>query len=115
MNVRSTTDLPIETDADTIAVGVFEDEGIAHDVDGALQALVDSGEARRAPRELGGTPPAGQRGVLVGPRRRQARARGGPRPPRRVRPRTRPRGRRRRRGAGPRAGGAHAVLGGAAP
>src|SRR3954469_16375066 len=66
MNVRSTTDLPIETDADTIAVGVFEDEGIAHDVDGALQALVDSGEARRALRKLAVTHADGKRWILVG-------------------------------------------------
>src|SRR4051794_6823966 len=66
MNVRSTTDLPIETDADTIAVGVFEDEGIAHDVDGALQALVDSGEARRTLRKLAVTHAGGKRWILVG-------------------------------------------------
>src|SRR3954447_10089165 len=66
MNVRSTTDLPAETDADTIIVGVFEDEGIAHDVDGALQALVDSGEARRALRKLAVTHAGGKRWILVG-------------------------------------------------
>src|SRR3954462_2142242 len=66
MNVRSTTDLPAETDADTIAVGVFEDEGIAHDVDGALQALVDSGEARRTLRKLAVTHAGGKRWILVG-------------------------------------------------
>jgi len=66
MNVRSTTDLPAATDADTIAVGVFEDEGIAHDVDGALQALVDSGEARRGLRKLAVTHAGGKRWILVG-------------------------------------------------
>src|SRR3954454_17726041 len=66
MNVRSTTDLPAETDADTIIVGVFEDEGIAHDVDGALQALVDSGEARRTLRKLAVTHAGGKRWILVG-------------------------------------------------
>src|SRR3954452_2033015 len=55
MNVRPTTQLPSDTPADTIVVGVFEDEGIAQDADGALQALVDSGEARRALRQLAGT------------------------------------------------------------
>src|SRR3954447_21343626 len=70
MNVRSTTDLPAETDADTIAVGVFEDEGIAHDVDGALQALVDSGEAGRGPRRLAVTHAGGKRWILVGLGRR---------------------------------------------
>src|SRR5690349_13922912 len=52
MNVSATTQSPPETDADTIAVGVFEDEGVAHDHGGALQALLDSGEARTAPRKL---------------------------------------------------------------
>ena len=66
MNVRSTTDLPAATDADTIALGVFEDEGIAHDVDGALQALVDSGEARRGLRKLAVTHAGGKRWILVG-------------------------------------------------
>src|SRR3954452_20225285 len=66
MNVRPTTQLPSDTPADTIVVGVFEDEGIAHDADGALQALVDSGEARRAPRKLAVTHAAGKRWILVG-------------------------------------------------
>ena len=46
MRVRATTVAPPETGADTIAVGVFEGERIAHDVDGVLQGAVDSGEAR---------------------------------------------------------------------
>src|SRR5215216_979452 len=46
MRVSSTTQAPPDTGADTIAVGVFEGEPIAHDVDGVLQGLVDSGEAR---------------------------------------------------------------------
>ena len=50
MRVSTTTSAPADTGADTIVVGVFEDEGVAHDVDGgALQALVDSGEAQRRP------------------------------------------------------------------
>src|SRR5678816_2812005 len=71
MNVRPTTDLPADTPADTIAVGVFEDEGTAHDVDGALQSLVDSGEARRAPRKLAVTHAGGKRWILVGLGRRE--------------------------------------------
>ena len=47
MEARATTDAPVDTAADTIAIGVFEGEDVAHDVDdGALQALVDSGEAQ---------------------------------------------------------------------
>src|SRR5436189_181540 len=74
MNVRSTTQLPIETDADTIAVGVFEDEGIAHDVDGdpgrldtllvsahddvgdAVHAAQVGADAANAARDLQNTP-----------------------------------------------------------
>jgi leucyl aminopeptidase len=67
MRVRGTTETPAETGADTIAIGVFEGEDIAHDVDGgALQALVDSGEARRAFRKLAVTHAGGRRYVLVG-------------------------------------------------
>jgi leucyl aminopeptidase len=53
VNVRATTSNPLDTDADTIAVGVFEDEGVAHDLpDGALTALLDAGEARRSFKHL---------------------------------------------------------------
>src|SRR4051812_521441 len=56
-----------DTDADTIAVGLFEDEGIAHDVgDGLLQQLVDSGEARAKARKLALTHFGGKRWLLVG-------------------------------------------------
>jgi leucyl aminopeptidase len=72
MNVSATTQSPPDTDADTIAVGVFEDEGVAHDHGGALQALVDSGEARRAPRKLAVTRADGKRYVLVGLGKRDA-------------------------------------------
>ena len=56
MRVSSTTEAPRDTAADTIAVGVFEGEPIAHDVDGVLQALVDSGEAKTAPAQGRGHP-----------------------------------------------------------
>ena len=47
MDARATTDAPAATGADTIAVGVFEGEGVAHDLpDGQLGALLESGEAR---------------------------------------------------------------------
>src|SRR5690606_39471817 len=49
MRIEATTDAPLQTGADTIAVGVFDGEDIAHDVaDGTLQRLLDSGEARRS-------------------------------------------------------------------
>src|SRR4051812_2427629 len=67
MRVRATTDSPAATGADTIAIGIFEGEDVPHDVDGgALQALVDAGEARRAFRKLAVTHAGGLRYVLVG-------------------------------------------------
>ena len=53
--------------ADTVAVGVFEGKGIPHDVDdGALGALVESGEAKRGVRPLAVAHAAGRRWILVG-------------------------------------------------
>jgi leucyl aminopeptidase len=66
MRVRSTTDSPAGTEADTIAVGVFEGEAIAHDVDGVLQGLVDSGEAKPALRKVAVAHAGGRRYVLAG-------------------------------------------------
>jgi len=67
MDVRATTEPPAETGADTIAIGVFEDEGIAHDTPGgALAALVDSGEARSAYRKLALTHADGKRWLVAG-------------------------------------------------
>jgi leucyl aminopeptidase len=70
MRVRSTTEAPPQTGADTIAVGVFEGEPIAHDVDGVLQGLVDSGEARTGLRKLAVAHHGGRRYVLAGLGRR---------------------------------------------
>jgi leucyl aminopeptidase len=66
MRVSSTTQAPPDTGADTIAVGVFEGEGIAHDVDGILQAMVDSGEARPGVRKVAVTHAGGRRYILAG-------------------------------------------------
>src|SRR5215203_5499286 len=78
MHVRATTDSPPDTGADTVVVGVFyasaavtsakrEAGGIPHDVDdGALGALVDSGEARSEFRALTHTHAAGRRWILIG-------------------------------------------------
>jgi leucyl aminopeptidase len=66
MQVSATTDAPTATQADTIVVGVFEDEGIAHDHGGVLQALVDSGEAKRAFRKLAVTHAEGRRYIVAG-------------------------------------------------
>ncbi|HEU4701806.1 MAG TPA: M17 family peptidase N-terminal domain-containing protein, partial [Conexibacter sp.] len=53
MRITATTDNPLETGADTIVVGVFDGEDVAHDAgDGTLQRLLDRGEARRAFKHL---------------------------------------------------------------
>ena len=67
MRAEATTASPSESGADTIAIGLFEGEPIAHDVgDGVLQALVDSGEARPGLRKLAVTHAQGRRYVLAG-------------------------------------------------
>ncbi len=67
MDVRATTDDPPDTGADTIVVGVFEGKGIPHDTeDGALQALVDAGEAKAKLRSLAHVHAAGRRWILIG-------------------------------------------------
>ena len=67
MEVRATTDDPPDTGADTIVVGVFDGKGIPHDVsDGALGALVESGEARSEFRTLAHAHAAGRRWILIG-------------------------------------------------
>src|SRR3954452_1828372 len=67
MRVRSTTEAPGASGADTIAVGIFEGEDVAHDLEGApLQGLLDSGEAKRGFKKLALTHAAGKRCLLVG-------------------------------------------------
>jgi leucyl aminopeptidase len=67
VQVEATTDGPLQTDADTIVVGVFEGDDIAHDTpDGALQSLLDSGEARRAFKRLAITHAEGRKWIVVG-------------------------------------------------
>ena len=67
MDVEATTADPLDTDADTIAVGIFEGEDVAHDVPGgALGALLQSGEARRAFKRIAVTHAEGRRFVVVG-------------------------------------------------
>jgi leucyl aminopeptidase len=67
MEVRATTDPPLETDADTVCVGLVEGEGVAHDVaDGALGALLESGEASTRPRKVAVAHAEGVRWLLVG-------------------------------------------------
>jgi leucyl aminopeptidase len=67
MEIRATTDDPPDTGADTVVIGVFDGKGVPHDVeDGALGALVESGEARSGFRKLTHTHAAGRRWILIG-------------------------------------------------
>src|SRR5215207_3661035 len=67
MDVRATTDDPPDTGADTVVVGLFAGKRVPHDVeDGALGALVESGEAKPGFRKLTHTHAAGRRWILVG-------------------------------------------------
>ncbi|HET6448436.1 MAG TPA: leucyl aminopeptidase [Conexibacter sp.] len=67
MRIATTTDSPLDTSADTIVVGVFDGEDVAHDVgDGMLQRLLDRGEARRAYKHLAVAHAEDRRFVVVG-------------------------------------------------
>jgi leucyl aminopeptidase len=67
MHVTATTQAPRDSEADTVAVGVFEDEGVAHDLEGEpLGALLESGEARRSFRHVAVAHAEGLRWILVG-------------------------------------------------
>jgi len=67
VNVEATTESPLAAGGDTIVVGVFEGEDVAHDLSGrALGALLDSGEAQREFKRLAVTHADGVRAILVG-------------------------------------------------
>jgi leucyl aminopeptidase len=67
MDVTATTAAPVETTADTVALGVFEGKRIPHDLEGApLQALLDAGEARSRFAHVAHTHAVGKRWILVG-------------------------------------------------
>jgi leucyl aminopeptidase len=73
MRIAATTDGPLATSADTIAIGVFDGEDVAHDVEGgALQRLLDCGEARRAFKHLALAHAQDKRFVIVGLGTREA-------------------------------------------
>jgi leucyl aminopeptidase len=72
MDVRTTTAPALETDADTIVVGLIDGEGIPHDLpDGHLGAVVSRGEAAPRFRRLAVTHAGGRRIILVGLGERQ--------------------------------------------
>jgi leucyl aminopeptidase len=67
MQVSTTTSAPIDTHADTIAVGVFDGKGAAHDTPGGeLQALLDAGEARTTFKHVAVTHAEGKRWIIAG-------------------------------------------------
>jgi leucyl aminopeptidase len=66
MLATATLALPVDTECDTVAVGLLEGKGIPHDIDGAMQALADSGEARSSFRHLAVTHAQGKRLIVVG-------------------------------------------------
>jgi leucyl aminopeptidase len=67
IRVTATSDAPRDTPADTVAIGVFDDEGVAHDTSGGeLQALLDSGEAKTAFKHLAIAHADGKRWLLTG-------------------------------------------------
>ena len=67
MQVEATTAGPLDSGADTIVVGVFEGEDVAHDLPGgALSSLLASGEAQRECGRLAVTHADGTRAILLG-------------------------------------------------
>ncbi len=66
MLATATLALPADTECDTVAVGLLEGKGIPHDIDGAMQALVDGGEARASFRHVAVTHGGGKRLIVVG-------------------------------------------------
>jgi leucyl aminopeptidase len=67
VNAEATTDSPLATGADTVVVGAFEGEGVAHDLPGgALASMLESGEASREFKRLAVTHADGTRVILVG-------------------------------------------------
>ena len=67
MHVSATTQAPVQTAADTIVIGAFPAEGVAHDLPGEpLGALLESGEAAGEAGRIAVTHAEGRRFVLVG-------------------------------------------------
>src|SRR5687767_9497603 len=67
MRITATTQAPADAGADTIAVGIFEGEGIPHELPGGpLGALLETGEAKAKHRHVAVARAEGRRWVLVG-------------------------------------------------
>jgi leucyl aminopeptidase len=63
VDVATTNEGAFETDADTVVIGVFEDEDAA---DATAQALLESGEAKRTFKHLAVTHSGGRRVIVAG-------------------------------------------------
>ncbi|HEX5308764.1 MAG TPA: leucyl aminopeptidase [Solirubrobacteraceae bacterium] len=70
MNVSFSTQAPAETDADTIALALFEGEGAPAGAPDVVAQLLDSGEAKTAPKSLALAHADGKRWLLIGLGRR---------------------------------------------
>jgi leucyl aminopeptidase len=67
VEVTASTESALASPADTIVIGVFADEGVANDLPGgALEALLDKGEARRTMGHLGLLHHGNRRILLIG-------------------------------------------------
>jgi leucyl aminopeptidase len=67
VQAEATTASPLASGADTLVVGIFEGEGVAHDLPGEpLAALLATGEARRQFKRLAVTHAEGRRVILIG-------------------------------------------------
>jgi leucyl aminopeptidase len=66
VHVDAITDERFATEADTVAIGVFENDPLSGDAPGELEALLQSGEAKAAFRHLAVAHVAGRRVILAG-------------------------------------------------
>jgi leucyl aminopeptidase len=66
MEVTSTTDVGAATEADTVAIGVFEGDETPAEAPGAVAELLASGEARRSLRSLAVAHAEGKRWLIAG-------------------------------------------------
>jgi leucyl aminopeptidase len=67
VQVEATTDAPLQTDADTIVVGLIAGEGVPHDVgEDVLSGLLEAGEAKASHKKLAVAHAEGKRWILVG-------------------------------------------------
>ena len=71
MHVQASTDRPLATGADTVAVGVFEEEARGDELGPAVAALLDSGEAGAAFSRVASGHHDGRRVIVAGLGRRE--------------------------------------------